>query len=209
MKRTSFIAFALAIALTANRMPLAAQAVAASPAQIGIMGGATFPRGSDFTNISKTGWNAGVLLSLGVPLFPLSFRLDGQWHQLGGKTVSAPDVGTARTDLRVIDGTANFVWTFGAPSVSNFYLIGGIGAYKLRGQDSRTPGNISGGTATTVTENATKFGWNAGAGFRFRLTGYSMFIEGRYHDISHGHDVDGTGSSKPLHFIPVAIGITL
>lgn len=209
MKRISIVALVLSSALAASVAPVGAQTAASKPGSIGIMGGATFPRGSDATDAWKTGWNAGVLIRLGAAPFPLSFRLEGQWHQLAGKTISFPDRGSNTTDLRIIDGTADFEWTFGPPAASNFYLIGGGGFYKLRGEDSQTPGNISGGTAITVTENATKFGWNAGAGFRFPLSGHSLFIEARYHAVSHGHEVDGTGSSKALHFIPVDVGITL
>lgn len=198
-----------ALAFAMPRAPLDAQAPASSPARIGIMGGVTFPRGSDLSDIVKTGWNAGAVITLGNPAFPLSFRIDGQWHQLGGKTRTFPDVGSRTTDLRVIDGTADFQWMFGGQSSSNFYLIGGAGFYKLRGRNVQTPGNIKGGTTETITLNATKFGWNAGAGFQFRLTGYTLFIESRYHAISHGHEVDGTGSSKTMHIIPLDIGITL
>jgi opacity protein-like surface antigen len=208
MNRNSIIALALGVSLAAGGTPVVAQTAASKPGSIGVMGGATFPRSSDFSDMAKTGWNAGVLLRLGAAPFPLSFRLEGQWNQLKGKTIDVPDRGSNTTDYRIIDGTADFEWTFGRPAVSNFYLIGGVGFYKLRGTDHVTPGNIPDGVATTVTENATKFGWNGGAGFRFQLSGYSMFIEGRYHDVSHGHEVDGSGSSKPLHFIPVDIGIT-
>jgi len=209
VKHNSIVVLALGAALAASVAPVGAQTAASKPGSIGIMGGATFPRGSDFSDMSNRGWNAGVLIRLGAAPFPLSFRLEGQWHQLNGKTISVADQGTSRSDLRIIDGTADFEWTFGPPAASNFYLIGGGGFYKLRGEDSQTPGNISGGTAITVTENATKFGWNAGAGFRFPLSSHSLFIEARYHAVSHGHEVDGTGSSKTLHFIPVDVGITI
>lgn len=208
MNRSSTVARGLLLMLAASGAPLAAQSVAQRPARLGVFGGVTYPRGSDFSDISKRGWNAGVLISLGAPPFPLSFRIDGQWHQLGGKTISVADEGTHRTDLRIIDGTAGFEWTLGPPAASNFYLIGGIGFYKLRGTNYITPGNL-GGSASTVTENATKFGWNGGAGFRFNISGHALFIEGRYHDVSHGHSVDASDSSKPLHFIPIEIGITL
>jgi hypothetical protein len=46
-------------------------------------------------------------------------------------------------------------------------------------------------------------------GIRAQLTGYTLFIESRYHLVSHGHAVDVTGSSKSLNFIPIDIGITL
>lgn len=208
MNRTSI---AIALGLVLGAAPLAAQAPApaSKPGSIGIMGGLTYPHGSDATDLWKKGWNAGVLIRLGAPPFPLSFRLEGQWNQLAGKTITVADQGSNTTDLRVIDGTADFEWSFGPPKVSNFYLIGGLGFYKLRGTDQTTPGNVPDGMPATITENATKFGWNAGAGIRFQLSGHSLFIEGRYHSVSGGHEVDGMGGTKPLHFIPVDIGITI
>jgi hypothetical protein len=200
---------AVTVAYAMSPAPLQAQALAASPARIGIMGGATFPRNQDMSNVFKTGWNAGAVITLGSPAFPLSFRIDGQWHQLGGKTITRPDVGDRTTDLRVIDGTADFQWMFGGKSGSGFYLLGGVGFYNLRGRIVETPGNVIGGDVQTATLSATKFGWNGGAGYQFRLTGYSLFIESRYHAISHGHEVDGSGSSKSMHIIPLDIGITL
>jgi opacity protein-like surface antigen len=209
MKRTLFIALAFVVALTlAGAAPLPSQVSTPKPARIGIMAGLTWPRGSDFSDIARRGWNAGVLLELGAPAFPLSFRLDGQWHQLAGKTRSFPDEGSQRTDLRIIDGTADFEWTFGKPSSSNFYVIGGVGLYNLRGRNSTTPGNILGGTDSTFTVSTTKFGWNGGVGVRTQLTGYTLFIESRYHLVNHGHEVDGTGSSSSIHFIPIDVGIT-
>ena len=210
MIRTSALALACMLALTAaHGAPLAAQAITSKPARLGIMGGVTFPSGSDLSNISKRGWNAGALIALGAPAFPLSFRLDGQWHHLPTNTQSFPDVGSRSTDLRIIDGTADFEYTVGKPTTSSLYFIGGVGFYKLRGRNVTTPGNVNGGTDSTFTRSATKFGWNAGVGIRARLTGYTVFIESRYHVVSHGHEVDVTGSTKALHFIPIDIGITL
>lgn len=191
--------------LAASGAPVAAQ----SPARLGVFGGVTYPRGSDFSDLAKRGWNAGVLISLGAPPFPLSFRIDGQWHQMDGKTVGVADEGSHRTDYRIIDGTAGFEWTLGKPAASNLYLIAGAGVYKVRGKSLLTPGNISGGTDTEVTDEATKFGWNFGAGLRFNVAGHGLFLEARYHDVHNGHEVDATGSSKALNFIPIEVGITL
>lgn len=209
MKRTFYVALAFVVTLSpAGAARLPSQASTPKAARIGIMGGLTFPRGSDFSDITKRGWNAGALIALGAPAFPLSFRLDGQWHQLAGKTGVFADRGSQRTDLRIIDGTADFEWTFGKPSSSNFYVIGGVGLYNLRGRNFTTPGNILGGTDSTFTVSATKFGWNGGVGVRAQLSGYTLFIESRYHLVNHGHEVDGTGSSNAIHFIPIDVGIT-
>jgi opacity protein-like surface antigen len=209
MKRTFRVVFAFVVLAIAHPRTLLSQTATAKPARIGIMGGATFPLGSDFSDVTKRGWNAGALIALGAPAFPLIFRLDGQWHQLAGNTASVPDKGSQRTDLRVIDGTADFEYTLGKPSSANFYVIGGVGLYNLRGRNFTTPGNIAGGTDSTFTLSANKFGWNAGFGVRAQLTGHTMFIEIRYHVVNNGHIVDASESSKAIHFIPIDIGITL
>jgi len=209
MKRTFRVVLAFVVLASAHPGTLHSQAANAKPARIGIMGGATFPIGSDFGDVTRRGWNAGALIALGAPAFPLSFRLDGQWHQLAGNTASAPDKGSQSTDLRIIDGTADFEYTLGKPSSTNFYVIGGVGLYNLRGRNSITPGFIAGGTDSTFTLSANKFGWNAGFGVRAQLTGHTFFIESRYHAVSNGHIVDASGSSKAIHFVPIDIGITL
>lgn len=206
MIQRSILALTIAAALTTVAAPSLAQTTSVKSAALGIMGGLTFPRGSDFTDVEKRGWNAGILLRLGVPAFPLSFRIDGQWHQLKGKPIDAGGTGTNTADLRIIDGTANFEWTLGKPAASNFYLIGGAGVYGLRATN-KFVSTVELGGSSTSTESATKFGWNAGAGFRFQLTSLSLFVEGRYHSISAGHAFTGTGSSSKLHIIPVTLGI--
>jgi opacity protein-like surface antigen len=205
MNRCSIVAVGISVMLAASGSPLAAQ----RPARLGVFGGVTYPRGSDFSDVAKRGWNAGALISLGAPPFPLSFRIDGQWHQMDGKTIDVADVGSHRTDYRIIDGTAGFEWTLGKPAASNLYLIAGAGVYKLRGKTSLTGGNALGSTSDTETAEATKFGWNFGAGLRFTLAGHGLFIEARYHNVHSGHEVDATGGSKSLNFIPIEAGITL
>ena len=195
MNRSSITAVALGLVLSAAAAPLSAQAIVSSPVRFGIMGGATFPL-SDLKDDAKTGWNAGALVTIGVPLVPVSFRVDGQWQQLQGKNI--PDFD--RTDFRIIDGTANVVYTFGAALPTKFYLIGGIGVYNLRAKDN----------VADVSASSTKFGLNGGIGFKFQLTGFATFIEARYHNVIHGTSIGDTGSSNAnsLQFIPVTVGIT-
>ena len=194
MKRTAISAAVLGLVLSAAAAPVSAQAVVSSPVRFGIMGGATIPL-SDLSDFNKTGWNAGVLLNVGVPLVPVSFRIDGQWQQLQHKDdVEFP------ADLRIIDGTANVVYTFGAALPTKFYLIGGAGVYNERFKDPDTD----------ITASGTKFGLNAGVGFKFQLTGFATFIEARYHNVIHGSDVGDSNSTnvRSLQFVPITVGIT-
>jgi hypothetical protein len=202
MTRTAIHAAVLGLVLSATAASVSAQAIVSSPVRFGIMGGATVPL-SDLSNEEKTGWNAGVLVSIGVPLVPVSFRIDGQWQQLGHKTFTANEAAAATAsfpDLRIIDGTANVVYTFGAALPTKFYLIGGAGIYNERFKDPDSDTHADG----------TKFGLNAGVGFKFQLTGFATFIEARYHNVLHGTAVgDGDNSTaKSLQFIPITVGIT-
>lgn len=203
MNRTSITAVALGLVLSAAAVPLSAQAIVSSPVRFGIMGGATFPL-SDLKDAAKTGWNAGALVTIGVPLVPVSFRVDGQWQQMQGKDVefNSPGGGTIvdRTDFRIIDGTANVVYTFGAALPTKFYLIGGLGVYNERAKDQ----------GSDITASSTKFGLNGGVGFKFQLTGFSTFIEARYHNVIHGSEIGdvSSGNAKSLQFVPITVGIT-
>jgi hypothetical protein len=198
MNRKSITAAALGLVLTAAAAPLSAQAIVSSPVRFGIMGGATFPL-SDLKDVAKTGWNAGALVTIGVPLVPVSFRVDGQWQQMQGKDFDS-GAGVDRTDFRIIDGTANVVYTFGAALPTKFYLIGGLGVYNERAKDQ----------ASDVTASSTKFGLNGGVGFKFQLTGFSTFIEARYHNVFHGEAIGDVGGSHApsLQIIPITVGIT-
>jgi uncharacterized protein YaiE (UPF0345 family) len=165
------------------------------------MGGATLPL-SEFSDANKTGWNAGALLSIGVPLVPVSFRVDGQWHQLSGKDISTlggAGGSSSFPNVRVIDGTANVVYTFGAALPTKFYLIGGAGVYNVRFTDPND---------SDVHASGTKFGLNGGVGFKFQLTGFATFIEARYHNVIHGTAVNDDTDEKSLQFVPISVGIT-
>ncbi len=201
MKRTAISAAVLGLVISAAVAPLSAQAIVSSPVRFGIMGGATVPL-SDLSNEAKTGWNAGVLVSIGVPLVPVSFRVDGQWQQMNGKVLSTlgGTAGSALPNLRIIDGTANVVYTFGAALPTKFYLIGGAGVYNERFKDPNSD----------VHADGTKFGLNAGVGFKFQLTGFATFIEARYHNVIHGSAVGSgnDGNAKSLQFVPISVGIT-
>ena len=199
MTRPTISAAILGLVLSATAASVSAQAVVSSPVRFGIMGGATVPL-SDFSDAAKTGWNAGILMNIGVPLVPVSFRIDGQWQQLKGKNFDAGKGLITHDDFRIIDGTANVVYTFGAALPTKFYLIGGAGVYNVRVK------NVD----LDATASSTKFGLNGGVGFKFQLTGFSTFIEARYHNVIHGTDIGSSNSSnaKSLQFVPISVGIT-
>jgi hypothetical protein len=186
-----------AFALGVLASPVRAQTVTINPLHVGVIGGVTIPQG-DFRGEAGTGWNAGALVTISAPLSPVSFRLDGQWHQMNGPLVRASDGEPSdEVDFRIIDGTANVVYTWGAATPAKFYFIGGAGVYFGRGKDSVFP--------NTVT--STNFGLNAGLGVKFQLSGLSAFVEGRYHYIFNGFQILGDGFTEPLKIIPICVGI--
>lgn len=175
-----------------------AQAVPSSPIQFGVMGGVTFPT-SDFKDVLKTGWNAGVLFNLGFASSPVALRIDGQWSQFNFKNEPL----LTGSHYRVIDGTADAVFNLPSASLAKFYLIAGAGVYNLK---ITNPGEDIG---DFNTNSVTKFGLNGGAGLKFNLPGISPFIEARYHYVFlNGNDFANNGANPKLQLIPISVGLT-
>lgn len=172
------------------------------------MGGGSIPIGL-LSDASKAGGNAGVLVSLVRPFSSVSLRIDGQWHHMGegggrvGYTV-APGGGGYLPEpiaMRILDATANIEYDFSRGMPTSFYLIAGAGVY---GERATSPANGSSG-------NATKLGFNAGAGVKVKLGVLDGFLEARYHNVIHGSNVGDyafrSTSPKSLQFVPISIGV--
>lgn len=218
MKKTIWRSAIAGTIIAAASAPLSAQVAVSRPVRFGIMGGATVPV-SDLSDISKTGWNAGALVEAGVPLFPWGLRIDAMWNQFGEKDT---DAGTVKN--RIIDGTVNATYSFGGLSTTKFYIIGGLGIYNMKTEvidapvliDALTASESQRGTPRVTRQIAppaaqvvdfgddsrtqTKFGLNGGVGLRFQLTGFSTFIEARWHTIFT------EGSNAQM--VPISVGIT-
>lgn len=184
MRRMVWSVIAAITSLTVA-VPASAQ-LASSPARFGIVGGGTFPIGN-LSDVSSSGWHAGALVDLGLPLVPLGFRVEGAWHQLGSKELGGliPESEKAR----VIAVTLNATYAFGPQPLVKPYIIGGVGGYNVRFEPSG---------ADSFSE--TRFGINLGAGLRVQLTGFATFAEIRWHDIFT------TGSS--VQMLPISVGVT-
>lgn len=179
-----------AVTSLAFAVPASAQ-LASSPARFGIVGGGTFPLGN-LSDIASSGWHAGALVDLGLPLVPLGFRVEGAWHQLGTKTFTENTPGGAFTSTekaRVIAVTLNATYALGPQPLIKPYIIGGVGGYNVRFEPSDRD-----------AFSETRFGINLGAGLRVQLTGFSTFAEIRWHDIFT------TGSSTQM--LPISVGVT-
>lgn len=171
-----------------------ALALAVAPAQgqlaFGLAAGATTPSGS-LNDRQNLGYNGLATLQVAVPLFPLQLRADLQYNSFGGKDfVNSLNSAVKGNDARVISGSINGVFSL-LPGPIKPYVIGGVGYY-----DTKFAGN----------ESTRKVGYNFGGGVKFGLTGASIFVEARMHQINDAA-FDVSGGRTTARFIPVTVGI--
>jgi hypothetical protein len=165
-----FTRFAAACITLLASAPVARAQVAT---HFSVAAGAAFPTGS-FGDFHDTGYNVLAAVDLQPALLPLAFRLDGMFNEFDFS-------GASSGSTRVIGLAGNAVLKGGALGIGP-YLIGGIGVY---------------GTKPTGGSSNSDVGFNIGGGFRFGLTGFSVFAEARYHRVA-----------EDVSFIPVTFGIT-
>jgi Outer membrane protein beta-barrel domain len=170
----------------------AADAQFASPIRFNIHGGAAAPMGDFGDNAAggggaDLGFRIGAGLELRAPLMPVGLRFDGAFDRMGIEGADAAYSIWSVTGNAVIQ-----------PMVSPLYFIGGVGFY---GTD------LTGSDADLVFGNfnsETDFGFNLGAGFSLPLTGFSTFIEARWHRISVDSNVFGFDS---ISYVPIVFGL--
>ena len=160
---------ALALAATLI-VPAALQA----QTSLGIAGGLAMPTG-DASDSFKSGYNVTVALGIKPPVAPIGLRIDGMWNSLDSKA-------TGGNAFRVLGANANV--TVSGPMIPMAYLIGGAGMYNFSSEG---------------VDAETKLGFNGGVGINFPLTGFSTFLEARYHHVKIDDD--------SFQFVPVTFGI--
>jgi opacity protein-like surface antigen len=163
---------------------LATSASAQAPVAFGVKLGATVPLG-DLSDGFSTGWHGGVVLGFMPAMVPFGVRLEGDYHKF------ASEDDDLDADLTIMDVILNGVWGFAMPgSPMQPYAIGGIGFYnsKMDGDD------------VIDDESTTDFGVNVGGGVRFALSGFSAFVEARWHNIF----TEGNSTNM----VPISFGIT-
>jgi hypothetical protein len=164
---------ALAAALLIAPVVLANAQLATS---LSVAAGASLPIGS-FGDAHDVGYHALVGVGLQAPLTPLGFRFEGVFNEFERTSSNA-------NATRVYGGIANgLVYLEGGHT--GFYVIGGVGAYRVE-----RPSVIDG--------NLNELGVNIGGGYRFALTGFSAYVESRYHHIVNAN----------VNFIPITFGVT-
>jgi opacity protein-like surface antigen len=162
-----------------------ANAQFASPIRFNVNAGVALPVGdlSD-EGFAELGFHLGAGLEFRGPLMPIGLRFDGAYDRMG-----IEDADAAYTIWNL---TANAVVS---PMASPLYFIGGIGFYST---------DVSGDDVIGDPDAQTDFGFNLGAGLSLPLTGFSAFVEARYHRVSTDEDEFGLSS---ISFIPIVFGL--
>lgn len=176
----------LCVTLAASLLVVSASTASAqfaSPIRFNVNAGAAIPVGTLADDVlnggggAELGFHLGAGLELRPAFSPVGLRFDGAFDRMGIEDFDA--------NWSIWSLTANAVL---APTASPLYFIGGIGFY---GTD------ITGEGIDEPSE--TDFGFNLGAGFSVPLTGFSSFIEARWHNVNTEGD--------NLSFIPIVFGI--
>jgi len=177
MTRKLYLAAAFAATLLSAST---SSAQSTKPISLGISIGAAIPVG-DLADDYKTGYNGTVSLGLNSVGSPIGFRVDGMYNKLSPKEfVDLPDI-------ILTSANANIVYALPGVGIRP-YLIGGGGIYGYKSDFSGAKTN-------------TDFGVNGGIGASFPLSGFTTFIEARYHHIFT--------DNVATQFIPVTFGISL
>jgi Outer membrane protein beta-barrel domain len=154
-----------------------ADAQFASPIRFNVNAGAALPVG-DLGDGLDMGFHVGAGLELRPAFSPVGLRFDGGFDRMGFEGGGG--------NLSIWSVTGNAVLS---PMASPLYFIGGIGFYS-------TDLNVDDGPDF---DSETDFGFNLGAGFSLPLTGFSTFVEARWHNVN----TEGESSQ----FIPIVFGI--
>lgn len=167
-------AAAVAVFTVISAAPVAAQV--ANPIGFNVRAGAAIPTGEDSDGIN-TGFTIGAGLTMRPAMLPVGLRFDGDFNRFGVEDVDA--------NVTIWALTANAEL---APAASPLYFIGGLGFYSSKINSDLVD-----------SESETDLGFNGGVGLRLPLTGFSTFVEARYHSI-------GTEGGR-TNYIPITFGV--
>jgi len=176
VSRTLHAGAAVALALAAAFPWANAQSNAT---HFNLAAGVTLPTGA-FGDRNDAGYNVIVGLGMKQRGSALGFRAEGIYNEFN-------EHGTNEKS-RAGGITANATYDLSTNSRSNtssLYVIGGVGYYSTRE------------TFFSFGESQTNIGWNVGGGFQFPLTGFSAYVEARYHTVS----------STVVRFVPISFGL--
>ena len=156
---------------------------------LGIGGGPSIPVGHHLGDTQKAGYNAAIMMAIGVADLPLGLRVDGIFSQFPRRDVLTPQNGGAGAySFRVTGALANLVYAFPGTTAKP-YIVAGAGLYSTK--------SIFAGS-----KRESDWGFNAGVGATFGLGPFATFIESRYHSISRSADKGGV-----IQFVPITLGL--
>lgn len=183
-KPLPFAALALACALA---IPATVRAQM-QPFHLNLAAGAAIPTG-DYGNGLDVGYNITGGIGMRQVGTPLGFRAEAMYNEFG--------FSNSNIKSRVAGGTLDATFDLAPGMVGttgSLYAIGGVGYYHTSEDNQDVFGNPNGSVSDS------NIGWNIGAGFRFPLTGFSAYVEARYHTVTNNNVVSA-------HFIPIVFGV--
>jgi opacity protein-like surface antigen len=172
MRIASALTFVAAVALPA--------VARAQSANFNLAGGFSLANG-DFGQRNDAGYSIGVGLGMTQAGSPLSFRADGIYNEFDAKF----NLGKSHAGGAIASVLYDFVMKDASFTP---YAIGGVGLYSTKEAD-----RVNG-------ESETNVGWSLGAGIRIPLSGFSAYVESRYHSIS-------SAPNGGIAFAPVVFGL--
>lgn len=139
-----------------------------------VAAGASLPLGA-FSDAVDVGYHLTGGIGVRNPTAQLGFRGEVSYNGFSGHNGAA--------NLHITGFTANGSYDLSnaGSNGSTLYLIGGLGAYNLGGDNG----------------SDTEFGWNAGMGFRWPLSGFAAYIEARLHFVTN----------SDARFVPISFGL--
>lgn len=170
MSRSFRIGAALALAALGFVPSLAS----AQTTTYNLAAGWSMPTG-DFGDFNDAGFALIGGLGFAMPGSPIRFRAEGLYNQFNHKRSDESSRAGGFT------GNALYDFAMGPGTPFTPYAIGGIGLYGTRLFDEES-------TAWNV-------GWNIGGGIKFPLTGFSVYVEARYHSVND------------VNFAPIVFGV--
>jgi opacity protein-like surface antigen len=154
--------------ITELALALGAASLSAQKVTFGVGGGLLMPM-SDDQDSDNMGWQAGVNVTF--PVGPVAIRVDGLYGQTTHKDVSGVKVDGSSMPL---GANADVVYAFKVAGTIKPYILGGIGAYKLK--EAFEP---QGFPQFWVDIPVTKFSYNGDAGIEIELSSFTLFLEAR------------------------------
>lgn len=152
---------------------------AAAQLRFQVGGGLANPVG-DFSDAVESGYQGRVGLQLGFPLFPLSFRAEGEASRF-------PAAQMSDGHASLLGGNLSAVLGLGGLGVSP-YILAGLGSYRLDYSDEF-------GAADATTHA----GYHGGVGLDLGLLGFGGFVEARFVSISR--------DAGDVRTIPITVGV--